>query len=370
MSGSEGSAAVLTVDLDALAANYRLLAARLGAAACAPAVKADAYGLGVAAVAPALWRAGARSFFVATLDEGAALRDLLPDAVVHVLSGPVDEAPADYYGRRLRPVLNSLEQIDRWAADPRAAAAPAALHIDTGMHRLGLSPGETARLAAEPGRLARLTLSLAISHLACADQAGDAMNEAQRLAFLAALDRLGLGGERVCRSLAASSGIFLGPAYHFGMGRPGAALYGLAPLAGQPNPMAQVIRLQGKILQVREIDRGGTVGYGATHRSARQGRLATVGVGYADGLPRSLSNRGCAFFGGHRLPMVGRVSMDLVTLDISDLPAGQAHPGDLVDLIGPGNDVDAVATAAGTIGYELLTRLGRRYRRRYVGRGA
>ena len=367
MSGNDGSAAHLTIDLDALAANYRLLATRLEDAECAPAVKADAYGLGMAQVAPALWRAGARSFFVATLDEGIALRALLPGAIIHVLSGPVDEPLFEYYVHGLRPVLNSLEQIAEWSADGVAAAAPAALHIDTGMNRLGLSPAEVTKLAAEPQRLAGLTLSLVMSHLACADQPEQAMNEMQRRAFRAVLAKLNLAGNGPKRSLANSSGIFLGPAYRFEMARPGAALYGLAPFAGQPNPMAQVVRLQGKILQVREIDRGRTVGYGATHRFARQGRLATVGVGYADGYLRSLSNRGWASFGGHRLPIVGRVSMDLVTFDVSDLPAGSPRPGDLVDLIGPDNDVDAVAAAAGTIGYVILTALGARYRRRYLG---
>jgi alanine racemase len=295
---------------------------------------------------------------------------LRPGAFIYVLSGPVDEPLFEYYGRGLRPVLNSLEQIALWSGDPVAAGATAALHIDTGMNRLGLSPAEVARLAAEPQLLAGLTLGLVMSHLACADQPEQAMNEMQRRAFRAALAKLGLAGKGPKRSLAASSGIFLGPAYDFEMARPGAALYGLAPLPGQPNPMAQVIRLQGKILQVREIDRGRTVGYGATHRFTRQGRLATVGVGYADGYLRSLTNRGWASFGGHRLPIVGRVSMDLVTFDVSDLPAGSPHPGELVDLIGPDNDVDAVAAAAGTIGYVMLTALGSRYRRRYVGGGA
>jgi alanine racemase len=172
----------------------------------------------------------------------------------------------------------------------------------------------------------------------------------------------------VRRSLAASAGIFLGPEFHYDLARPGAALYGVAPLAGRSNPMRQVIRLQGKILQVRRVDTGGTVGYGAAHRFARPARVATVGVGYADGYLRSLSNRGSAYVGERRVPVVGRVSMDLITLDVSALPEEEARPGTLVDLVGPHNPVDALAAEAGTIGYEILTSLGSRYARRYVGR--
>jgi alanine racemase len=372
MSGSEHAGALLTVDLAALAANYRLLRDRAPGCDIAPAVKADAYGLGLAAVAPVLWREGARHFFVATLEEGMALRALLPESVIYVLSGPVGGAPAaDFRAHRLRPVLNSLAQLAAWSADPAAAGLPVALHLDSGLHRLGLMPAEVARLAGDPARLARLSPLLAMSHLACADDPDTPMSEEQLAEFAAALDRLWPRGEgRPARSLAASSGLFLGSRFHLEMARPGAALCGLAPLAGRPNPLAQVVRLQARILQIREIDSNRSVGYGATHRFAERGRLATVGAGYADGYLRSLSNRGYACFGEHRLPVVGRVSMDLLTIDISALPPEAVRPGDLVDLIGPGNDVDAVAAAAGTIGYELLTRLGPRLVRRYVGAAA
>ncbi len=371
------AAAVLTVDLAAVVANYRLLRKRLGRAECAAVLKADAYGLGAAAVAPALYRAGCRSFFVATLDEGIALRAILPDVEIHVFSGLSAGAASDFVAHALRPVLNSLGEVERWAAYGRAhGRRPAGLHVDSGMARLGLPPGELDRLCDDRRWLEGVEPTLVMSHLACPEDPDHPLNERQLARFRAALARLmgpdgaaspGQGRRGIRRSLAASSGIFLGPDYHFDMARPGAALYGLAPLKNALNPMTQVVYLQGKILQVRDVDTGMTVGYGATHRFTRPARLATIGVGYADGYLRSLSNRGSAYIGGKRVPVVGRVSMDLITLDVTDVPGDIARPGALVDLIGPENPADAVAREAGTIGYEILTSLGRRYHRRYIG---
>jgi alanine racemase len=354
--------ALLTVDLAAIVENYRMLAANAAPAECAGVVKADAYGLGAAKVAPALHRAGCRTFFVATLDEGRALRALLPLSRIYVLDGLHGSDAAAFIADRLQPVLTSLEELERWRG---ARGMEAGLHLDTGLSRLGMPADEAARLGAERQRLEGITLTLVMSHLACADDPAHPMNAEQLARFCAALDTLPLP-KGITRSLAASSGAFLGAKYAFDLVRPGAALYGIEPLARQPNPMRQVVRLQAKILQVRRVDAGGTVGYGATHRFDRPARLATIGVGYADGFMRSLSNRGGAYLDGRRLPIVGRVSMDLTVLDISGLPEGAARPGTLVDLIGPHNPVDSVAAEAGTIGYEILTSLGRRYARRYL----
>ena len=362
------AAAVLTVDLAAIQANYRRLQAELGQVECAAVVKADAYGLGAARVAPALAAAGARRFFVALLDEAIALRGILaetcPEATIGVLAGLMPGAEADYLAHRIMPVLNRPEEVERWRAlagreDRRLTAA---LHVDTGMNRLGLSPGELDDLAAAPGRLDGIDLVLCMSHLACAEEPDNPLNAQQLGAFEAARRRL----PTAKGSLANSSGIFLGPAYHFELARPGAALYGVNPTPGAPNPMAQVIRLQGKILQVREIDAPQSVGYGATFRASEPMRLATVGVGYADGYLRSLSNRGTAFLAGHEVPVVGRVSMDLITLDVTAVPPEAARPGEWVDLIDPERGPDALAAQAGTIGYEILTALGRRYHRTYT----
>jgi alanine racemase len=358
--------AILTIDLAAIAENYRLLATKAAPAECAGVVKADAYGLGVAKVAPALWQAGCRTFFVATLDEGRTLRRLLPSARIYVLNGLQGVDPASFIGNGLQPLLVSLDEIERWRLG--AAGAEAGLHLDTGMSRLGLPADETAVLIAEPRRLDGLVLSLLVSHFACAEVSDHPLNRTQRDRFRDTAERLQLPGS-VARSLANSSGIFLGTDNVFDIVRPGAALYGIAPITNQPNPMRQVVRLQAKILQVRRVDAGTTVGYGATHRFARPSRLATIGVGYADGFMRSLSNRGGAYVGDRRAPIVGRVSMDLLTIDISDIQEREAQVGSWVDLIGPHNPVDTVAAEAGTIGYEILTNLGRRYHRRYLDAG-
>ncbi len=362
--------AILIIDLDAVADNYRRLCAELGATACAAVVKADAYGLGMARVAPALARAGVRTFFVAQLEEAIALRAMFPveaevEVEIYVLNGLGAGPVAEFQAERVHPVLNSLSEIDAWAAAARAAgrALSAAVHIDTGISRLGLPDDELEALAADRGRLAGIDLRYLVSHLACADRPEHPLNAEQLRLFRAARARL----PDAPASFANSSGIYLGADYHLDLARPGVALYGVNPTPGRPNPMRQVVRLQGKILQVREIDASRTVGYGATHRAAGPTRIATVAVGYADGYLRSLSNRGSAWLGDRRVPVVGRVSMDLITLDVTGAPAEAARPGAFVDLIGADLATDAVAEAAGTIGYEILTALGRRYHRVYRG---
>ncbi len=365
MSGEPTAYAVLDIDLDALVGNWRSLRDRLPQGAiCAGVVKADAYGLGMAKVAAALAAAGCRLFFVAQLGEAVALRHLLPDAEIAVLNGLLPGEAAAFAAHRLIPVLNDLGQIAAWRGT--GGGLPAIIHVDTGMARLGLPPGELARLAADPSLLAGLSLRAVMSHLACADEPSHPHNARQLAAFGAARAEL----PAAPASLANSSGIFLGPAYHFDIARPGAAVYGVNPLPGRPNPMAQVVRLKGKILQTRDIDRGEFVGYGSTHRREGPGRIATVAVGYADGWLRSLSNRGSVAIAGQRVPLAGRISMDLMTIDVTALDPQAASPGNFAELIGPGHDIDAVAAEAGTIGYEILTALGSRYRRVYRGGAA
>ena len=360
--------AILRIDLAAVQANYRTLAER-AAGACAVVVKADAYGLGAARVAPALARAGAATFFTALLDEAIAVRRSLPKKrpvpAIFVLNGMAAGPADDFLAHDVAPVLNSLGEVDAWAAAARAAnrALPAAIHLDTGMSRLGLPAAEVEALADDPDRLTGVDVRTVMSHLACAEDPDHPLNGEQLAAFTAARARL----PKAPASLANSSGIFLGPAYHFDLVRPGAALYGVNPTPGRPNPMRQVVHLQGKILQVREIDAPRTVGYGATYCAAGPVRVATVAVGYADGYLRSLSNRGSAWIGGRRVSLIGRVSMDLTTFDVTDVSREAARPGALVDLIGPDLSVDDMAEAADTIGYEVLTALGHRYHRIYSG---
>jgi alanine racemase len=362
MPAADRATAVLTVDLAAIAENYRILQRRFAGREVAISLKADAYGLGAAEIGPTLWRCGARRFFVATLDEGITLRAHLRSASIAVLHGLAGGPAAEFLRHDLLPVHNSIAEIDVWLAD--APGRPSALHLDTGMARLGM-PADEVRLLAASGKLRALPLAFAMSHLACSDEPAHPLNPTQRTRFLDACAALAIARD-VPLSLVASSGIFLDPAYHFDIARPGAALYGIAPLAGTPNPMRAVVRLSGKILQLRHVDSDSTVGYGATHRMTRAGRVATIGAGYADGVLRALGNRGYAIAGGRRVPVVGRISMDLLTIDVSELPDGAVQVGQSVDLIGPGNDIDAFAAQCGTIGYEILTRLGLRFARRYL----
>lgn len=349
---------VLTVDLDAIVANWRTLVARMPAGkTCAGVVKADAYGLGAARVAPALARAGCRTFFVALPDEGIALRRAVPDLPIYVLAGPLG-GPEAFVAHDLRPVLNTPEQAAAWLAE--APGRPYALHVDTGMNRLGLTMTEFAAWAP------RLDPEIVLSHLACADEPEHPINAEQ----LARFRTVRAAFPRAQASFANSSGHFLGPDYLFDLGRPGVALYGGNPVPGRPNPMRPVVRLGLRILQVRRIDTPGSVGYGATRRVPGGTRLATVAAGYADGLLRSLSNSGWGTLGEVRVPVAGRVSMDLITFDVSEAPEALARPGAFIELLNERHTVDDAAAEAGTIPYEILTGLSRRYARRYVGGGA
>ncbi|MEE8515395.1 MAG: alanine racemase [Alphaproteobacteria bacterium] len=365
---AEPAGGVLTIDCGAVAANYRQLRTQLGQARCGAVVKADAYGLGMGEIAPALAAAGCEDFFVALIEEGVKLRALLAQAKIYVFNG-ADGGGADaLLEHGLIPALNDPGQIAAYAraAGATGTSAPAVLNIDTGMTRLGLGPGDIEALVAAPERLRGIDVGYVMTHLACASEPDHPLNRDQLSAFARARRQL----KGVCdapATLANSAAIFLGPEYHFDLARPGAALYGLVPHPGRPNPMAQVVQLQGRILQVRDVDSPMTVGYGATHRVRSKGRIATVSVGYADGYGHGLSNRGSAYIGDIRVPVVGRVSMDLITLDVSDVPMDRATPGAFVELIGEHLSLDAVADAAGTIGYEVLTRLGHRLHRVYVG---
>jgi len=361
--------AVLTVDLTAIRDNYRLLRQRAGSAACGAAVKADAYGLGATPVAKALAAEGCRHFFVAHLDEGIDLRPHLPpSADIFVLHGPLPHTELDFIEHRLIPVLNSTAQIAGWRHTARVLnqRLPAIVQIDTGMSRLGLSPSELDAGLLDPEFLRGIELRFVMSHLGGAERQDDPMNARQLAAFNAARERL----PRVGASFANSSGIFLGSPFHFDLVRPGGALYGIAPVAGAANPMKPVVRLQARIIQTRTIAAGDGVGYGFSYRASAPRRIATVAVGYADGWLRSLSNRGCALIDGVRVPMVGKVSMDTCALDVSDISPGRVQPGAFADLICAAQPVDAVAALAETIGYEILTSLGRRYHREYLGSGA
>lgn len=355
------AAAILDIDLGAIVANWQILCRRHASGPVAGVVKADAYGLGAAQVAPALYAAGCRHFFVALLDEALAIRPSVPDAMVAVLGGPAPGSEPGYAAHNVMPVLNNLAEIDAWAGAARRLGRPlpALLHVDTGMSRLGLNPAELGAVQADHARLAGIDLRYVMTHLVASEDPADQLNHRQRERFAAAC----AGLPPVPRSLANSSGIFLGAGWGSDLARPGAALYGINPTPDQPNPMRIPVRLTARVLAVRDVLPGDPVGYNATWRAARPSRIATVGVGYADGWHRSLSNRGSARFDATPVPLVGRVSMDLTTFDVTGLLAIQ--PGTWLELLGPTQTPDDVAQAAGTNGYEVLTSLGRRFHRVY-----
>ncbi len=340
MGAAATTEARLTIDTGAIIANWRALGAR-HAAAVAGVLKADAYGLGAAPVGRALRDAGCAHFFVAHAAEGVALRAALgPGPMIAVLNG---FAPGDATG--VLPVVNTLEMAQAWSG-----RGPVLLHVDTGMARLGLD-------AAMLDTLPPLDLRYVMSHLACADEPAHPLNAVQRARFAAVAARL----PGVATSLANSSGIFLG--YASNLARPGAALYGINPQPAGANPMRCVLRLDAPILQLRDVPAGTPVGYGAAWVAPRDSRIGIVAAGYADGYLRSLSGRGVGLLAGRPVPVVGRVSMDLTAFDVTGMAA---RAGDAITLIGPDNPPDAVAARAGTIGYEILTALGARYRRRYA----
>ncbi|MGF6272910.1 alanine racemase [Massilia sp. UYP11] len=360
--------ATLTIDLGAVRANYRLLRERGAAAkaACGAVLKADAYGLGMDRVAPALVREGCRSFFVAHLDEGIRLRPLLPgDCTIYVMHGAMPGAARDCLAHDLVPVLNDPGQLAEWRALARSLdrALPAALQVDTGMARMGLAPADLARLRQDPDWLAGLRLHLLMSHLACADEPAHPLNERQRRRF----DEMRALLPGVPASLANSSGVFLGGAWHFDLLRPGCALYGIHPQPGHPNPLAQAVSLTARVVQLRTVAAGDVVGYGARYVAPGPRRIATIAIGYADGWLRALTGRSQAFVDGVAVPFVGTVSMDSITLDVTGIPEQRIAPGQAVDLLCPQQTVDDVAIQAGTIGYEVLTRLGSRFKREYIG---
>lgn len=364
VTGGAGAPGYLTIDLAALARNYERLAAEVAPARAAAVVKADAYGLGADRVAPKLYAHGCRHFFVAQFAEAQRLRPLLPaDATFFVLNGlqPGNEDACAREG--IVPVINSLEQWRQWAGAARALGRnlPAVLQFDTGMARLGVPPEERAVLAGLLKAESGIDVLFIMSHLASADETTSEQNSDQ----LAEMSRVAAEFPQFPISFANSGGIILGEAYHGVLARPGIALYGGAATAGRANSMEPVVRLDIAVVQTRTVPAGTRVGYSGSHVTAKTTRLATIAAGYADGLLRSLSSKGAVYHDGIRLPIVGRVSMDSITVDISALPEDRLKLGSLVEVLGPHQTLEDVARDAGTISYEILTGLGSRYARQY-----
>lgn len=357
---------LLTIDLPALAANWRKLAGLAGSAECGAVVKADGYGLGQAAVMRTLASAGCRTFFVANLLEGETARALAPDAAIYVLDGVAPGCATRLAAAQLRPCIGSFAELEEWAAAgvTLGRKLEAALHFDTGMNRLGFALRDAADVAT---RARAIAPTLVMSHFVSSQSPNDPVNDRQISDFIDARAHLpGVSG-----SIANSSGVFLPRKPHFDLVRPGYALYGGNPTSGPVNPMRAVARLSARIVCVREIGSGETVGYDGVWKAPRPSRVATIGAGYADGLPVSATAAhdkpaGEAIVGGVRCPFIGRVSMDYIVLDVTDAPKGSAERGQWAELLGETIDVEELAIRARTIGYEVLTRLGRRYARRYL----
>jgi alanine racemase len=354
----------LTVDLHSLVQNYQTIVRRAAPAQTAAVVKADAYGLGARQVVGALRSAGCRSFFVAHLSEALRVRDQTgDDGEIFVLNGlPPGAEPICAQAQGI-PVLNSMDQLERWndLGVALGRGLPAAIQLDSGMARLGLSQDETQRVAADPHRLKGVELRLVMSHLACADIPGAPSIERQRERFEAMAGLLPPAPRSLANSAAA-----LGPrSLHYDLVRAGIGLYGGAPHEGLLNPMRPVVRLEASIIQLRTVPDGAPVGYGLTYVARGERRLATLSVGYADGWPRRLGNRGAAFVAGVRAPIVGRVSMDSMTVDVTAASPSALWPGAPVELIGEHQSLEQVAADAETIPYEILTQIGSRFRRTY-----
>jgi alanine racemase len=367
--GEAEAGGVLGIDLDAIAANWRALGRRTMPCECAAVVKADAYGCGLEPVTAKLVETGCKTFFVATIAEGRRARATAPEADIYVLDGLMPGTGPAFADSGLRPVIGNLEELSEWDAFVAASnwRGGMALHVDTGMNRLGIDLTDAAAVA---NRLQweQHGITLLMSHFAAAEAPDHPLNDKQIQTFRE-LRRLFRG---VPASLANSSGIFLGSSAHCDVVRPGVALYGANPTPGRDNPMQPVVELKGRVLQVRSLERGASVGYGATWTAKRPSRLAIVAVGYADGYSRSASAAdgmagGEAVVAGRRCPLAGRVSMDLLAIDVTDVEARAVRRGDLVTLLGAGITLEDVANASGTIAYEVLVNLGRRFHRAYRG---
>ena len=367
-----GATGTIVIDLAQASANWCALARHVAPAACGAVVKADAYGMGAARIIPALVAAGCRHFFVATPQEASAARELAPNSVIYVLDGLIPGTARDLMSIGAIPVLASLREVREWATytSNHVNLTPAAVHIDTGLNRLGISEKEVAELSLDADLLARLNTSLIMSHLACADEAGHPMNREQLDKF----NRLRAKLPFAPASIAASDGMMLSSEYHLDLVRPGYALFGGQATPGRMTPVRPVLRVSARILQVRDVAPGHFIGYSASYGARKRLRVATVAAGYADGLFRhaSATNEdpgGLVSIRGRHAPIVGRVSMDLITVDVTHIDDPAPIPGDWVDLVGPDLAIETVGAGAKTIGYEVLTRWRPRFHRAYLEQG-
>ncbi len=360
----------LTIDLAALAANWEFLNGKSADAETAAVVKANAYGLGIEHAVPVISDAGCKTFFTAMVEEGVRVRKAVPDARVFILNGIFKDTITTAVDHDLSPVLSTYEQILMWSA--MSGGKPCAIHVDTGMNRLGLDLVETQELANDKTLMKKLGATHLMSHFACGDDPSHDLNSVQRTRF----EDIAGHFKGLDLSLANSAAILSNPASHYSLTRPGIAMYGGEAVNDVPNPMKPVVKSETRILQIRDVKRGDAVGYGAAYIVARDSKVAICSSGYADGYQRSASGLGVPLrnvvsaggsgqLGDHKVPLIGRVSMDLTAFDLTDVPEGERKQGNWIQLFGPNILLDDAARACGTIGYELLTGLGSRYQRDY-----
>ncbi len=365
----------ITIDLNAMAKNWQKFAELAPKSETGAVVKANAYGLGLEQVAPALWKAGCRTFFVALVQEGINVRQLLPEARIFILGGLFPDAASACIEHDLIPLLGSHPEIETWhgATKGQTSVAPCGIQTDTGMNRLGFSFEEAMTLLADPVPTKALNLQLIMSHIACGDEPDDPLNALQLERFKQIRDLV----PSVPASLANSAGIQMGDDYHFDLNRAGTSLYGVRAVNTVENPSLTVVTLEGRIVQTRQIKRGDTIGYGATQTVARDTKVAIVSCGYADGFHRAASGSGVGmryvepgasgFVAGKKVPILGRVSMDLTAFDITDVGETEVMANPWIEMFGDNIEIDDVAKSCGTIGYELLVSLGNRAARNYTG---
>ncbi|MCV0427265.1 MAG: alanine racemase [Roseibium sp.] len=359
----------LTIDLDAISDNWAYLRGKLnGATECAAALKADAYGTGQEKAGQALFSAGCRTFFVAVPTEALALRQTLPDAVIYALDGLFPGTAEHFVEHRIRPVLGSFEEVVEWAEFCKVAGKSfeAAVHVDTGIHRLGLAPAEFSAAMNDPDLIGPFEPSLIMSHLACGSTPEHPMNDRQLKLFREITEPF----PQFPKSLANSAGVLMGSDYHFDLVRPGISLYGGQAIETATNPMKPVAKVEARIMIVRDVPKGDTIGYGARHTAKRALKNAVVAAGYADGLLRRASasdeqSGGFGMIGGYKAPILGRISMDMITLDVTDVPEKLLQRGAFVEMLGPNVAATELAAYAETIDYEYLTSLGQRFERVY-----
>lgn len=356
--------AIATINVNAIVANYKTLAKRVAPAQCSAVVKADAYGLGAKKIAPALYQAGCRNFFVAKIEEALQLKTILPDNIMIALLNGLPYTAEEFIAQAgIVPVLNSWNAIEDWQklCQKKHQKFPAIIQVDTNMNRLGLDKQELQKLIKQPTIFEHAEIKYILSHLANSENASHSSNDTQLTAFKAILAKL-----PACKvSFANSGGIFLGSDFYFDLVRPGIALYGVNPHSQKQTTLKPVVKLEAQVIQSRFIDIGMPVGYKESFITRRPSTLITISVGYADGWPRILSNKGSVYFDGHKLPIVGRISMDSIIVDATDLDE-KPQRGDWVELIGPHQTLETVSTDADTIPNEILTSLGNRYKRIYI----